>query len=240
MGSVVSSSVPVNSTQQQAKSMSQQYLASKPAGGKATIYDTDVTAIKDIASFLGNQANQTYNERYEKQLKDAQYNQQQAASDKLSTDRTAFERQQQLMQQQSKNQPSLLQQGSVAGSGSGGSNSRSSVNYDYMKFQNDLESKLIKDKAEAERTVVQQQGQNQLNSINTQAFANDRTNWFNSYDQTRQASLNRGFQASESAAELASRERMQGMDALSKIYSSMFNSFSGGGNQNYQYWGGKV
>lgn len=106
-------------TQQQAKDMSKQHLDSK-AGGKATVYDTDINYIKELAGYFGNQANQTYNERYEKQLKDAMYNQQQAASDKISTDRTAFERQMQLNQQNFNNQMSLANSVSRS-SGSGGS-----------------------------------------------------------------------------------------------------------------------
>lgn len=117
MGSVISSSTPVTN-QQKAKSMSQQYLDSK-AGGKSTIYDSDVTAIKDIASFMGNQANQTFNQRYERQKEDAQYNQQQAASNQVSVDRTNAERAQQSKQQDFNNQLTL-QRESRSNQGSGG------------------------------------------------------------------------------------------------------------------------
>lgn len=255
-------------TQKQAKDMSKQYLSSK-AGGKSTIYDTDINYIKDLASFMGNQANQTYNQRYEKQLKDGMYNQQQAASDKASTDRTAFERQQQLSQQNSNNQRSLIAE-SNSNQGRGGfiGGATHGVNggvdpYDYNIGSTSVNRGLYNTSNVAEFNL-QQSNTARNNRLFSEAnaagdIARDQAQARNqaylaSVDQSnqidmmnRQASIeaqNRANdylrQSRESAAERASRERGQAMDAQSKVYSSMFNSFSSGGNQNYQYWGGRV
>jgi hypothetical protein len=90
---------------------------------------------------------------------------------------------------------------------------------------------IARDKAQAQNQayLASVNQRNQIETINRQAFI----------EAQRGANDYRRL-SKESAAERASRERGQAMDAQSKIYSSMFNSFSGGGNQNYQYWGGKV
>lgn len=278
-------------TQQQAKSMSQQHLNSK-AGGKSTIYDADVTAIKDIASFMGNQANQTYNQRYQQQLKDAQYNQQMAASNQISVDRTASERQQQSKQQDFNNQKSLIQQsqsnqskgGFLGGGATYGMNGNvdpyrytqgsTSVNrgmFDASKQadfnlqqMNIASNNAMFSKANVAgdialndaqtRNQIQLSGLNQRNQIdmmNRQSSLDVQKTAQQRFFESQQAQANRDFTASESAAnrgsqerlsasELASADRRAAMDAQSRVYSSMFGAFSGGGNQNYQYWGGKV
>ena len=59
--------------------------------------------------------------------------------------------------------------------------------------------------------------------------------------QSRESGANRAFQSKESAADRAQRDRLAQLDAATRLYQSMWGSFSNNGNGGgFQYWGGSI
>lgn len=280
MGSVVSSSVPVepnrlsprfwedgvSNIQQRARSMSQQFLDSNPV--------TDDTSLSGITSWLERMTNQAANRQdsqYQRQLNDRAYWAQQSASNRLSTDRTAFERQQALNQQNFNNQSRLLQQsqdnvgrvGGFSGARTYGPQGQISTSREQTLTSTGLRSGLYNPSITSEWLATQRTNAESARMFSEANAAGQSRLQREQYDyqrsmanlnnrnaidlMNRETSINaqnraleRDFQSRENAAQRASAERIGAMDAQSKVYSSMFGAFSGGNNNNYQYWGGRV